>query len=239
MRDASTLIFRVQVHPEYRHLNFVQCIDKGSYANDTTRLLYLFFTLFFMYLLPLLVITFCYTGIVVSLTRRSAPPDSDTLFRANDSGFFVRARQRTLQMTFVIVLTFVICWTPYNVISVWHWVHQESFKLVHPLLRKSLFIFAVANSVANPMVYGFYHSQLCQRIEAPPSSRGKSQSVELAILETAPTCDTLLRHPSSSTLRSATGRRIPGRDGITRAAALQQEHPPRITGSPVSGRHQL
>ena len=72
------LVFRVLPHPQYTHVNFVQCIDKDAYNSNTTRLLYLFSSLFFMYLLPLLVIIFCYTGIVVSLARRSAPRRTDS-----------------------------------------------------------------------------------------------------------------------------------------------------------------
>ena len=51
------------------------------------------------------------------------------------------------------------------------WVHEDSAKLLHPLMRTALYIFAVANSVANPMVYGFYHSQLCQRMDVSPINR--------------------------------------------------------------------
>ena len=72
------LVFRVLPHPQYTHVNFVQCIDKDAYNSNTTRLVYLFSSLFFMYLLPLLVIIFCYTGIVVSLARRSAPRRTDS-----------------------------------------------------------------------------------------------------------------------------------------------------------------
>ena len=50
-----------------------------------------------------------------------------------------------------------------------------------------------------------YAANVCFQ-QGATSSRGRSQCVELAILETAPTCDTLLRHPSSSTLRSTTGK---------------------------------
>ena len=50
-------------------------------------------------------------------------------------------------------------------------MHEDSAKLLHPLMRTALYIFAVANSVANPMVYGFYHSQLCQRMDVSPMNR--------------------------------------------------------------------
>ena len=39
--------------------------------------------------------------------------------RRSGAGVLNRARARTLKMTFVIVLVFVLCWTPYYIISLW------------------------------------------------------------------------------------------------------------------------
>ena len=39
--------------------------------------------------------------------------------RRSGTGILNRARARTLKMTFVIVLVFIMCWTPYYIISLW------------------------------------------------------------------------------------------------------------------------
>lgn len=41
--------------------------------------------------------------------------------RRSSSGFLSRARVRTLKMTITIIAVFIICWSPYYVMSVW-WV---------------------------------------------------------------------------------------------------------------------
>ncbi|XP_037079706.1 gonadotropin-releasing hormone receptor-like [Pollicipes pollicipes] len=210
------LVFHVERHPDprYKHLNFIQCVSFFAFPHPALETTYNISSFLFMYPIPLLVIVFCYTRIVMELTRRTTATNSDTLFRANDSGFFVRARQRTMQMTFVIVLTFIVCWTPYYIMTIWYWVDRKSAETVNPMVGRVLFIFASGNSCANPLVYGFYHSQLCLLPEVPCSKRQKSPSVELAILDTARTCDTLLRQSSGLKPASLNCR---GRNGNIKA----------------------
>lgn len=39
--------------------------------------------------------------------------------RRSSSGFLSRARVRTLKMTITIIAVFIMCWSPYYVMSVW------------------------------------------------------------------------------------------------------------------------
>jgi len=34
-------------------------------------------------------------------------------------GFLGRAKSRTLKMTIIIVIVFVVCWTPYYIMAIW------------------------------------------------------------------------------------------------------------------------
>jgi len=68
-----------------------------------------------------------------------------------------RAKIRTIKMTIVIVATFFLCWTPYNVMSLWYWFDKESAILVDQRVQKVLFLFACTNSCVNPLIYGYFH----------------------------------------------------------------------------------
>lgn len=65
-----------------------------------------------------------------------------------------RAKRRTLRLTVAIVVTFVICWTPYAVTIMWDQLDRKSLATTLPLwLRDLFFIFAVTNSCVNPFVH--------------------------------------------------------------------------------------
>lgn len=65
-----------------------------------------------------------------------------------------RARKRTLKMTIAIVLTFILCWTPYAVMVVWFQVHFSSAVSMTPSwLMSLLWVFAYTNSVFDPFVH--------------------------------------------------------------------------------------
>ncbi|KAI1306007.1 Gonadotropin-releasing hormone II receptor [Halotydeus destructor] len=68
------------------------------------------------------------------------------------------ARRQVLKITIKVVLAFVICWTPYVLMTLWWQLHQPSAERVDPVLRNFLFLFAVSNSVVNPYLYGGFRS---------------------------------------------------------------------------------
>lgn len=63
------IIFRVETHPDYP--KFQQCIMLNSFSSRFQELAYLYGSMFMMYLLPLAVIVFCYTSIVIEIFKRS------------------------------------------------------------------------------------------------------------------------------------------------------------------------
>lgn len=65
-----------------------------------------------------------------------------------------RARKRTLKMTIAIVLTFILCWTPYAVMVIWYQIHMSSALSMTPSwLMSLLWVFAYTNSVLDPFVH--------------------------------------------------------------------------------------
>ncbi|XP_063241801.1 adipokinetic hormone/corazonin-related peptide receptor variant I-like [Bacillus rossius redtenbacheri] len=139
---------------------FVQCVAFHSSPTAGVELAYSFFSMLMMYGIPLLVIVFCYVSILMEICRRSKETSTDT-FRRSSLGYLGRAKARTLKMTIIIVLVFIVCWTPYYVMSVWYWLDNDSAEKVNPVIQKVLFLFASTNTCMNPIVYGLFTLRTC------------------------------------------------------------------------------
>ncbi|KAK8725438.1 hypothetical protein OTU49_010854, partial [Cherax quadricarinatus] len=119
-----------------------------------------------LYFIPLSIIVVAYTRIIVEISRKSRDTQHDytreeryhgrlQLRRSNMSNI-ERARTRTLRMTFIIVMAFVWCWTPYALATLWNYIDPETFYSMNKHVQDILFIIAVSNSVVNPIIYGRY-----------------------------------------------------------------------------------
>ena len=75
------------------------------------------------WLLPLLVMIGSYLIIIVLIYRRSvlykkmAGNGANAMISSN--GVIGRAKIQTIKVTGVLLFGFVLCWTPYNVMSLW------------------------------------------------------------------------------------------------------------------------
>lgn len=69
----QSIVFHVEHHPDYP--NFLQCVMLNSFSSKYQEQLYVFMGMVMMYLLPLVVIIFCYSSIVMEIFRRSRDTD--------------------------------------------------------------------------------------------------------------------------------------------------------------------
>ncbi|XP_064244848.1 gonadotropin-releasing hormone II receptor-like isoform X1 [Passer domesticus] len=68
-----------------------------------------------------------------------------------------RARLRMLRMSLVIVSSFILCWTPYYLLGLWHWFCPRAMeKRISPALTHILFIFGLFNACLDPITYGLF-----------------------------------------------------------------------------------
>ena len=82
-------------------------------------------------------------------------------------------------MSFFHVTTFVACWTPYLVISLWHIFDEQTVQNVSPIVQDILFLTAVLNSCLNPFVYGGFY------IKKSQMQRNTAESYRLSALKKA------------------------------------------------------
>jgi len=93
------------------------------------------------------------------------------------SNLIRRAAQRTLRMTIVIVVTFIVCWTPYAIALIWEQLDSASLeRTLPPWLRDFLYTFAVTSSCVNPFVHSYhiFESRTLRNRIRIPSLRGST-----------------------------------------------------------------
>ncbi|NXH11779.1 GNRR2 protein, partial [Bucco capensis] len=139
---------------------FVQCATVGSFGAHWQETLYNMFTFSCLFLLPLLVMVLCYGRILAAISGRmkDARVSSQQIQLRRSYNNIPRARMRMLKMSIVIILTFIICWTPYYLLGLWYWFSPEMLtrEKVPPALSHILFLFGLFNTCLDPLVYGLF-----------------------------------------------------------------------------------
>ncbi|KAI4488670.1 hypothetical protein M0802_011378 [Mischocyttarus mexicanus] len=121
------MVFHLETHPNITW--YSQCITFNTFPTYTHELTYSLFGMLMMYWLPLTVIIYTYTSILLEICKRSKESVEDKI-RRSSLVFLSRAKIRTLKMTIIIVAVFFICWTPYYVMSLWYWIDRTSARKV-------------------------------------------------------------------------------------------------------------
>ncbi|XP_020712343.2 adipokinetic hormone/corazonin-related peptide receptor variant I-like [Athalia rosae] len=154
----QSVVFHVSTHPKYPE--FQQCVTFGFFMTQAQETGYNLFCVIAMYFGPLLVICCTYTKILCEICNKSREGKQLEIgrftLRRSDISSIERARSRTLRMTITIVSVFILCWTPYVAMTLWYMFDRESAMRVDASVQDGLFIMAVGNSCANPLVYGSY-----------------------------------------------------------------------------------
>ncbi|XP_011637381.1 gonadotropin-releasing hormone II receptor isoform X1 [Pogonomyrmex barbatus] len=148
------LVFSLEKHPN--HTCYTQCVTFNTFPSYMHQVSYSLFGMVTMYWFPLIVIFYTYTSIFLEICRRSKERIEDKI-RRSSNGFLSRARVRTLKMTITIIAVFIICWSPYYVMSVWYWIDRPSALKVDLRIQRALFFFACTNSSMNPIIYGIFN----------------------------------------------------------------------------------
>nr|XP_020633089.1 gonadotropin-releasing hormone II receptor-like [Pogona vitticeps] len=159
---ALPQIFVFHTVSRSRPVFFIQCATLGSFRAHWQETFYNMFTFSCLFLLPLLIMVSCYARIFIEISGKmkkacvSSTSPEFSLRRSHDN--IPRVRLRTLQMSAVIVLTFVVCWTPYYLLGLWYWFSPEMLTSgrVPPSLSHILFLFGLFNACLDPLVYGFF-----------------------------------------------------------------------------------
>ncbi|KAK7506625.1 hypothetical protein BaRGS_00002100, partial [Batillaria attramentaria] len=94
------------------------------------------------------------------LNGRSSPRTESA--RSSSRGIIPQAKIRTIKMTFLIVLVFIVCWSPYfifNLCQVYGAVPNTVDWMKFATFIQSM---APLNSAANPVIYGIFSTRICK-----------------------------------------------------------------------------
>ncbi len=115
-----------------------------------------------------------------------------------------------LRMSSIHVTTFVACWTPYLVISLWHIIDENSVQKVSPMVQDILFLTAVLNSCINPFVYGgFYFKNFRKQILSERGgpltvmSSRRSTNIQMHSIRRSPNNRNRGNHPEEDIIEEA------------------------------------
>lgn len=99
----------------------------------------------------------CVTCTVLFLSYLALTVSSSEMHLRCSKNNIPRARMRTLKMSIVIVLSFIVCWTPYYLLGLWYWFFPDDLegKVSHSLTHM-LFIFGLINACLDPLIYGLF-----------------------------------------------------------------------------------
>ncbi|XP_022241012.1 cardioacceleratory peptide receptor-like isoform X1 [Limulus polyphemus] len=144
-----------------------------------------------VFFLPALIISICYAVIVWTIWTKSGPMNYSkqkrTTFsskgstmkyrmpvsegehrRVSSRGIIPRAKVKTVKMTIVIVLVFILCWSPYfvyDLLQVFGYIRHNQTTIAVSTFVQSL---APLNSAANPIIYCFFTTTLYRNLRKLP-----------------------------------------------------------------------
>ncbi|KAM7063453.1 oxytocin receptor [Molossus nigricans] len=172
-----------------------------------------------VYIVPVIVLTACYSLICFKIWQNfrsktaaegaakgsegavAGSGDRAALARVSSVKLISRAKIRTVKMTFIIVLAFIVCWTPFFFVQMWSvWdadAPKEASAFIIAMLLASL------NSCCNPWIYmlftGHLFHELMQRLLCCSSSylRGP-RAGETSVSKKSNSSTFVLSHHSSS-----------------------------------------
>jgi neuropeptide S receptor 1 len=132
-----------------------------------------------LFIIPALIISLCYAIIVKTIWekgtylgpkdrgrkgvrngRKSEEEDDAGSRRASSRGIIPRAKVKTVKMTFVIVIVFIACWSPYivfDLLQVFDQIPKTQSSIAVASFIQSL---APLNSAANPVIYCLFSAQV-------------------------------------------------------------------------------
>ncbi|XP_041463950.1 gonadotropin-releasing hormone II receptor-like [Lytechinus variegatus] len=208
--------------------SFTQCVDY-TFANSHRKLWWSYhvFVTLAMYVIPLIAIFSCYAAIVYKICKQSREV-TQALKNGNHPSLrrtgldrLPRARMKALRLTATIVTAFIICWSPYYIVSTWYhfdsgWQSTEKKMLKPEWLIDVLMALGYSNICADPIIYGLFSTKLWRQFRRcwKKKSLREYRSPKMATKRTLSS--------SHSTVTRATSLRF---GVVTSVHACPHEHP--------------
>ncbi|KAK3082907.1 hypothetical protein FSP39_008742 [Pinctada imbricata] len=137
------------------------------------------------FFIPALIITVCYTVIIFIICNKSKTQSNSSQQRGipigngadecesvvhhvgTTSNVIQQAKTRTIKMTFIIVLVFVLCWSPFFVfllVQVFYLNNRPALSDDISGITTLMMSLAPLNSAVNPLIYGVFSTRICRNL---------------------------------------------------------------------------
>ncbi|XP_032457739.1 gonadotropin-releasing hormone receptor isoform X2 [Nasonia vitripennis] len=162
LSTPQVVIFHVAQGPFIE--DFSQCVTHGFYTEVWQEQLYTTLSLIFMFIMPLTILITTYMSTVITIARserlfKSELANSSSAHKTGDVNrrrLIHRAKTKSLRISVVIVVAFVLWWTPYYIMMI-IFMFLNPDKHVSADMQKGIFFFGMSNSLVNPLIYGAFH----------------------------------------------------------------------------------
>ncbi|XP_033634888.1 G-protein coupled receptor 54-like [Asterias rubens] len=108
-----------------------------------------------MYIIPLMLIMFCYAKILIQIWQKTSGGTESAQAHTRA----LKRKRKITRMVLIVVVLFAFCWAPLQIFIIWTNFNyaqvSEMRKDVFLFLRGSFQCMAYANSCVNPFVYAF------------------------------------------------------------------------------------
>ncbi|XP_042352432.1 vasopressin V2 receptor-like [Plectropomus leopardus] len=130
---------------------------------------YITWTTLVIFIVPVITVVFCQVRICRAIqinlhqkTKQHSNVDVPLPSRASGVAGMSKARVKTLKMTVVIVMAYIICWAPFFTVQLWSAWDTNAPK--ETATFTILMLLASLNSCANPCIYLLFSSQFPKRL---------------------------------------------------------------------------
>ncbi|KAK6192627.1 hypothetical protein SNE40_004069 [Patella caerulea] len=149
------------VHPDGRKK--YGCRSRGYTANWQRKVYFTFMTLYIL-VIPAILISYFYINLVLVVWRQgkviTGSKDNCPLRRSiADKKAIPRAKIKTIKMTFTIIASFIVCWTPYFVTTLIR-IYSNYTHTIPAAVVAFVETLALFQSALNPLWYGFFNIKL-------------------------------------------------------------------------------
>ncbi|XP_066183686.1 neuropeptide S receptor isoform X2 [Sylvia atricapilla] len=154
----------------------VQCW--ALWPDESYWIPYMTVVAFLVYFIPLIIISVIYSIVIRTIWMKSKAqaviisscPGGKTSSGYSSRGFISRAKVKAIKYSIVIILAFILCWSPYFLFDI-----LDNFNIL-PETKERFYASVIIqnlpalNSAVNPLIYCFFSNSLC-----PPSEERRTQ----------------------------------------------------------------
>ncbi|XP_010014129.1 PREDICTED: neuropeptide S receptor [Nestor notabilis] len=158
----------------------VQCW--ALWPDDSYWIPYMTLVAFLVYFIPLIIISVIYSIVIRTIWVKSKAqaviistcPGGKTSAGCTSRGFISKAKVKAIKYSIVIILAFVLCWSPYFLFDI-----LDNFNIL-PETKERFYASVIIqnlpalNSAINPLIYCLFSNHLCPPFELGGTFRDRS-----------------------------------------------------------------